>query len=80
MGNVRSSLVASVSVSCVYLIYVHIYCSHKLLQTNVLNERLPSFVYLYVKYVARAATRRTGRLHAATAGKRDVVYTLLGCR
>ncbi|XP_068577219.1 uncharacterized protein si:ch211-12e13.1 [Cebidichthys violaceus] len=80
MGHAQSSIAASLSVSCVYLVYVHIYCSYKLLKTNVLNERLPSFVYLYMKYVARAATRRTGYLHAAATRTRGVVYTVLNCR
>ncbi|KAM8887511.1 uncharacterized protein AB9W97_014049 [Spinachia spinachia] len=77
MGHVRSSIVASVSLSCVYFIYVHIYRSHKLLQTKVLNDGLPSLVYLYIKCVTRALTRRTGRLHSATAGTRDVTHTVL---
>ncbi|XP_034398188.1 uncharacterized protein si:ch211-12e13.1 [Cyclopterus lumpus] len=80
MGNAHTSVVAALSVSCVYLVYVHIYCSHKLLKTNVLNERLPSFVFLYIKYVTKALTRRTGYLHTATTRKRDVVYTALNCR
>ncbi|KAM6944867.1 uncharacterized protein PEZ65_002612 isoform 1-T1 [Lycodopsis pacificus] len=80
MGNAQSSIVASLSVSCVYLVYVHIYCSYKLLKTNVLNERLPSFVYLYIKYVTKALTRRTGYLHTETTRKREVVYTILNCR
>ncbi|XP_056274301.1 uncharacterized protein si:ch211-12e13.1 isoform X2 [Pseudoliparis swirei] len=80
MGNARTSVVAALSVSCVYLVYVHIYCSYKLLKANVLNERLPSFVFLYIKYVTRALTRRTGYLHTATTRERDVVYTALNCR
>ncbi|XP_068422411.1 uncharacterized protein si:ch211-12e13.1 [Clinocottus analis] len=80
MGNGQISLVLALSVSSVYLVYVHIYCSYKLLKTNVLNERLPSFVYLYIKYVTKALTRRTGHLHTATTRKRDVVYTALNCR
>ncbi|KAL6114696.1 uncharacterized protein ACO6RY_05397 [Pungitius sinensis] len=80
MGSVQSSVAASVSLSCVYFIYVQIYCSHKLLRSNVLNESLPSFVYLYIKYATKAVTRTTGRLHRATAGERDVAYTVLDCR
>ncbi|XP_074493308.1 uncharacterized protein LOC141768817 isoform X1 [Sebastes fasciatus] len=80
MGSAQSSCVASLSVCSVYLLYVHIYGSYKLLKTNVLNERLPSFVYLYIKYVTKAVTRRTGCLQPAATEKRDVVYTLLNCR
>lgn len=81
MGNAQSYTAASLSACCVYIIYVYIYCSHKLLKTSVLNnERLPSFVYLYIKYVTRALTRRTGYLNTATTETRDVVYTVLSCR
>lgn len=79
MGNAQSCVVASLAVSSVCLVYVYIYCSHKLLRTNVLNhERLPSFVYLYVRCLFTALTRRTGCLH--TANKCEVVYTVLNCR
>ncbi|KAE8291658.1 Immediate early response 3-interacting protein 1 [Larimichthys crocea] len=53
---------------------------NSLLKTNVLNnDRLPSFVYLYIKYLSRAVTRRTGCLYTAAANS-DVVYTVLNCR
>ncbi|XP_044054127.1 uncharacterized protein si:ch211-12e13.1 [Siniperca chuatsi] len=78
MGRAQSCIVASLTV---YLVYVYIYRSHKLLKTNVLsNERLPSLVYLYIKYLAKAATRRTGYLYTATTKKCEVVYTVLNCR
>ncbi|XP_042343470.1 uncharacterized protein si:ch211-12e13.1 [Plectropomus leopardus] len=81
MGNAQSYIAASLSVCCVYLVYDHIYRSHKLLKTNVLNnDSLPSFVYLYIKYVTRALTRRTGYLYTAPREQSEVVYTLLNCR
>ncbi|PWA18382.1 hypothetical protein CCH79_00009888, partial [Gambusia affinis] len=82
MGNARSCVVASLSVCSVCLGYMYIYRSHKLLRQNALNsDTLPSFVYLYVKYLGRAVTRRAGHLYAARAiGARAVVYTVLNCR
>lgn len=82
MGNTQTYMAVSAAVcsaSLVY-VYVYVYCSHKLLKTNVLsNDRLPSFVYLYIKYLSRAVTRRTGCLYTAAANS-DVVYTVLNCR
>lgn len=81
MGNAQSYSAASLAVFSMYFVYVHIYCSYELLKTDVLNnERLPSFVYLYIKYVTKALTRRTGCLYTAATKKRDVVYTVLNCR
>lgn len=82
MGNAQSYVVASLSVCSVYLSYIYIYRSHKLLHKTALNsDKLPSFVYLYIKYLSRAVTRRTGHLYAARAtGARAVVYTALDCR
>ncbi|XP_047448564.1 uncharacterized protein si:ch211-12e13.1 [Mugil cephalus] len=82
MGNVQGHVFASVSVCSVYLIYVHIYCAHKALKTNVLYfDKLPSFVYLYVKYWFRSLTRREGCLYAAHATTdSQAVYTVLNCR
>nr|XP_020454925.1 uncharacterized protein LOC109959698 [Monopterus albus] len=82
MGNTQSYIVVSLSVCAVYLGYVYIYCSYKLLKTNILNsDRLPSFIYLYIKYWTRALTRRTGYLYTTTAtNTRDAVYSVLKCR
>ncbi|XP_015252096.1 PREDICTED: uncharacterized protein LOC107098768 [Cyprinodon variegatus] len=82
MGNARSFIIAPLSVGCLYLGYIYIYRSHKLLDKNVLNsDKLPSLVYLYMKYLSRAVTRRKGQLYAARAsGARAVVYTVLNCR
>lgn len=81
MGNAQSYIAASVTACSVYLVYVHIYSSHKLLKTNVLNnERLPSSVYLYMKYLTKALTRRTGCLRTDTTRECKVVYTVLNCR
>ncbi|GAA6226584.1 uncharacterized protein LOC108878046 [Lates japonicus] len=81
MGNAQSYGVASLAVCSLYLVYVHIYCSHKLLKTNVLtSDKLPSYGYLYIKYLIRALTRRTGCLHTTTAKKSEAVYTVLKCR
>ncbi|XP_036954889.1 uncharacterized protein si:ch211-12e13.1 [Acanthopagrus latus] len=81
MGNAQSYIAASVTACSVYLVYVHIYSSHKLLRTNVLdNERLPSSVYLYMKYLTKALSRRTGCLCTDTTRECQVVYTVLNCR
>ncbi|XP_070760576.1 uncharacterized protein [Enoplosus armatus] len=81
MGFTQTCVVASLTLCPAYLVYVYIYCSHKLLKTNVLNnDRLPSFVYLYIKYLAKALSRRTGYLYTATEKEREVVYTVLNCR
>ncbi|XP_023253388.1 uncharacterized protein LOC111647922 isoform X2 [Seriola lalandi dorsalis] len=80
MGNVQSYGAASFAVCSVYLV-VHIYCSHKVLKTNVLtSDKLPSFSYLYIKYVFRALTRRTGHLHTTKTKRNEAVYTILKCR
>lgn len=80
MGSAQSYIVASLSACSVYLGYVCIYCSYKLLKTNVLNgDNLPSFLYLYIKYWTRALTRRTGYLYA-TPKTGEAVYTVLKCR
>lgn len=81
MGNVQSYVVPSLTVGSLYLVYSHIYCSYTLLKTNVLNnDRLPSFVYLYIKHLIKALTRRTGCLYTANTNKREVVYTVFNCR
>ncbi|XP_029296567.1 uncharacterized protein LOC115014060 [Cottoperca gobio] len=81
MGNAQSYVVPSLSACCVYLVYVHIYCSYRLLRTNVLyDEKLPSFVYLYIKYGSKALFWRPGCLHTHTANQPEVVYTVLNCR
>ncbi|XP_076020871.1 uncharacterized protein LOC143011766 [Genypterus blacodes] len=82
MGNAQSYVVASLSLSSVYLFYAYFYCSHKLLETNVLHsDKLPSFAYLFTRYVVKAVSRRTGRLHTTcTKKKGEVVYTVINCR
>lgn len=82
MGNAQSCIIASLSVCSVYLIYAHIYCSHILLQSNVISsERLPSFGYLFVNYLIKALTRRPGHLYSRkTKESYEVVYTVLNCR
>ncbi|KAF3696158.1 hypothetical protein EXN66_Car011834 [Channa argus] len=75
MGNTQSYIVSSVF--SVYLAYVHIYCSYKLLKTNVLHsEKLPSFLFLYIKYLTRSLSRRTGHLYA-TVNTCECVFTAL---
>nr|XP_046242254.1 uncharacterized protein si:ch211-12e13.1 isoform X2 [Scatophagus argus] len=81
MGNAQSYMAASLTVCSAYLLYVYIYCSHMLLKTNVLNnERLPSLVYLYIKYLSKVLTGRTGCLYTPATAKCEVVYTVLKCR
>ncbi|XP_069557702.1 uncharacterized protein [Brachyistius frenatus] len=80
MGNAQSYVTASLSACSVYLLYVYVYRAHEALKTNVLqSDKLPSFLYLYGKYLSRALTRREGHLCAA-AEEREVIYTVLNCR
>lgn len=78
MGSVQSCVFVSISAYSAYFFYVHVYRSHKLLKTEINYNKLPSFAYLYLKYLSRAAARRKGRLYATN--KRDVVYTIVDCR
>ncbi|XP_041854634.1 uncharacterized protein si:ch211-12e13.1 isoform X2 [Melanotaenia boesemani] len=82
MGNTQNCIVASLSVCSTYLFYHYIYCSYQSLKTNVLSgDKLPSFVYLYVKYLTGLVTRRTGHLYTDTLTKTPaIVYTILNCR
>ncbi|KAM4577037.1 uncharacterized protein PAE49_006935 isoform 1-T1 [Odontesthes bonariensis] len=82
MGNTQSCIGASLSLCSMYLFYFYIYSSHQLLNANVLSsDRLPSFMYLYVKYLVRAITRRSGYLHTTPASnERAAVYTVHNCR
>ncbi|XP_056150546.1 uncharacterized protein si:ch211-12e13.1 isoform X2 [Lampris incognitus] len=83
MGNAQSCIIISVSACSVFLLYAHIYRSHKTLQTNAVNYdgRLPSFGYLYFKYVINALCRKQGHLYPSNAkGKFDVAYNVLNCR
>ncbi|XP_022068504.2 uncharacterized protein si:ch211-12e13.1 isoform X1 [Acanthochromis polyacanthus] len=82
MGNRPSYIVAPLSVCSLYLFYVHIYCAHRRLKANaVSSDKLPSVVYLYLRYCTRVLTRRTGRLNESAAAHRsDLVYTILNCR
>ncbi|KAK2837693.1 hypothetical protein Q5P01_014905 [Channa striata] len=80
MGNTLSYIVSSLSVCSVYLAYVHIYCSYKSLRTNVLHgEKLPSFLFLYIKYWTRSLTRKSGHLNA-TPKTPECVYTAIDNR
>ncbi|XP_074525543.1 uncharacterized protein LOC141789907 [Halichoeres trimaculatus] len=82
MGNTYICIVASLSVSSLYLFYVHIYSSHTALKRNVLDSKqLPSSVYLYMKYLIKTFTRwRTGHLYTSTTDSCEVVYTIINCR
>ncbi|XP_012736189.2 uncharacterized protein si:ch211-12e13.1 [Fundulus heteroclitus] len=81
MGITQSVIVASLSVCCVYLGYLYVYRHHKLLHKTALNsDKLPSFVYLYIKYLSRAVTRRTGHLYAARAAGAPAVIAAINCR
>ncbi|KAF0033591.1 hypothetical protein F2P81_013657 [Scophthalmus maximus] len=83
MGNAQSYGVASLTVCSVYFVYVYIYRSHKLLQVSVLHcDKLPSFAYLYIKYLTRVLTRRTGCLHKTPTPqkKSEVAFTVRECR
>ncbi|KAL3976266.1 deoxyribonuclease II [Sarotherodon galilaeus] len=79
MGNAQSYIVASLSVCSVYLVYVHVYCAHKLLKTNELHsDKPPSNAYVYMKYLSRRVTRRAGCLYGTE--KQEAVYTVVSCR
>ncbi|TWW60720.1 hypothetical protein D4764_05G0008100 [Takifugu flavidus] len=79
MGNVQSCALASISACSAYFVYVHIYRSHKLLKTNELDyNKLPSFAYLYLKYLSKAVARRKG--HFRATNRCGVFYTIVHCR
>ncbi|KAM3611434.1 uncharacterized protein V6R79_018487 [Siganus canaliculatus] len=81
MGNGQDYAVASLIACSSYVVYVYIYGSYKLLKTNVLNhDRLPSVAYLYIRFLRKALTLKTGRLSTAATPNRDVVYTVFNCR
>ncbi|XP_011613742.1 uncharacterized protein [Takifugu rubripes] len=79
MGNVQSCALASISACSAYFVYVHIYRSHKLLKTNELDyNKLPSFAYLYLRYLSKAVARRKG--HFRATNRCGVLYTIVHCR
>lgn len=79
MGNVQSFAIGSLCVCAVYLLYGHIYCSYRLLKTNVLSsDRLPSVAYLFIKYLTKALCRTPGTIY--NTNKSEVIYTVLNCR
>ncbi|XP_034548884.1 uncharacterized protein si:ch211-12e13.1 [Notolabrus celidotus] len=82
MGSACSCIVASLSACSLYLFYVHIYSSHAVLRRNVLeSRRLPSPVYLYLKYLIKTFTLwRTGHLKSLITDSCEVVYTIINCR
>lgn len=81
MGNAQSYVASSLAACSIYFVYIHIFRSHKLLRTRVLDhKRLPSYVYLYIRYFSRALTRKRGCLIAAGTKSREVIYTVLDCR
>nr|XP_057927633.1 uncharacterized protein si:ch211-12e13.1 [Doryrhamphus excisus]XP_057927634.1 uncharacterized protein si:ch211-12e13.1 [Doryrhamphus excisus]XP_057927635.1 uncharacterized protein si:ch211-12e13.1 [Doryrhamphus excisus]XP_057927636.1 uncharacterized protein si:ch211-12e13.1 [Doryrhamphus excisus]XP_057927638.1 uncharacterized protein si:ch211-12e13.1 [Doryrhamphus excisus] len=75
-------LIVSVSLCSVYLLYTHIYLSHKLMKTNSLSyEGLPSVAYLFLKCLSNALTRRKGSLYNKNRKKKEeVVYVVHNCR
>lgn len=80
MGNTQSYVYASLSACSLYFIYVYLYSSHRL-KTNVLSSgKLPSLAYLYIKYLIRGLTRRSGHLYTSTAKQCEVDYTVVNCR
>lgn len=82
MRNMQGYIVASLSVCSAYVFYVYIYRAHQVLKTNVhYSDKLPGLVYLYLKYLRKALTRRTGCMYTTQATrKREAVYTVLNCR
>lgn len=82
MGNTQSYVLGSLSVCTVYLVYAKIYCSYCLLKSNELqSNRLPSFAYLYVRYLARCLSRTPGYVNnKSSTVERELEYTVLGCR
>ncbi|CAL8346308.1 unnamed protein product [Lota lota] len=80
MGNVHSFVVASFSLSAMYVFYAHIYCSHKVLKSNVVNydDRLPGFGYLFARYLLKALSVTRGSI--INKKQTDVSYTVVNCR
>ncbi|XP_061135559.1 uncharacterized protein si:ch211-12e13.1 isoform X1 [Syngnathus typhle] len=82
MRSLQNYILASLSVPCIYFVYVHIYCSHKLLKTSTLCwEKLPKLSYLFLKYVTKALIWRQGCLYKPRRKKGcDVFYAVYNCR
>lgn len=78
MDSLQSFVFVLISAFSAYFLYVHVYRSRKLLKTEINYNKLPTFAYLYLKYLSRAAVRRKGRLYAAN--RCDVFYTIANCR
>lgn len=82
MGNAQSHVVASLSLSLcsIYFVYAKIYRSYDLLKTKQLhNDRLPSFLYLLMRYVARSLTRTAGCV-GSSKDETTLDFTVHGCR
>ncbi|XP_053726890.1 uncharacterized protein si:ch211-12e13.1 [Synchiropus splendidus] len=77
MGNVHSYVVASATACSLYVIYAHIYCSHKLLHSREFrSDQLPSPSYLCLRYLIRSLSRTRGRLNATPRDQGELVCTV----
>lgn len=80
MGNTQSHVVASLSLCALYFVYAKVYCSYDLLKTTELHgDRLPSFAYLFLRYLARCL-RGTAGCVSSRKDEPTLSYTVHGCR
>ncbi|CAL8329010.1 unnamed protein product [Arctogadus glacialis] len=80
MGNTQSFVVASFSLSAIYVFYAHVYRSHKALKSTVVNyeDRLPGLGYLFARYLLKALLVTRGSI--INKKQTDLSYTLINCR
>ena len=80
MGNAQSFVVATFSLSAIYVFYAHVYCSHKALKSTVVNydDRLPGLGYLFARYLLKTLSVTRGSI--INQEQTDVSYTLINCK
>lgn len=78
MGNAQSQVLASLSLCSLYFVYAKVYRSYDLLKTNQLHgDTLPSFLYLFMRYLARSWTRTAG---CCATDESTLEFTAHSCR
>lgn len=78
MRNMQNYVVGSLSVGALYLVYGKIYCSYRLLRTKELHSnRLPSLVYLFIRYLGRCFS---GTATGTSSDETGLQYTVHSCR
>lgn len=79
MGNTQSHVVTSLSLCALYFVYAKLYCSYDLLKTTQLHgDRLPSFSYLFIRYLSRCLKGTAGCV-SPSKEEAALEYTVHGC-